>query len=302
MSDLTRRLTQDGCLTIFLFHGVIDRQQHQIRNYTRKHLPAAEFRTMLEAIGRVGRAMSMDEVVRVCHSGEPFPKGAFAITFDDGFENNLTVARPILNQLGIPATVYVTSRFIDENGMSWIDRIEYAMEFVSTGVLKFPWSMKAFSFATAAEKIAILGDIRTHVKSTPDLDVDAFVSEIFRQLDLEEIRSSREQLDQKMTWDQVRDWCADGFLVGGHSHTHAILSFLSSFQLEREIDVSLDMIGEKGGIVTPHYSYPEGLAHCYSEEVIRTLKARGITCCPTAIDGTNKPGTDPFHLRRVMVS
>jgi peptidoglycan/xylan/chitin deacetylase (PgdA/CDA1 family) len=302
MSDLTNRLTQDGCLTIFLFHGVIDRQQHQVRNYSRKHLPAADFRTMLEAVGRVGRAMSMDDVVSICRNGEPFPKGAFAITFDDGFENNLTVARPILNQLGIPATVYVTSRFIDENGMSWIDRIEYAMEVVRAGVLKFPWSEGAVSFATAAEKIAILGDIRTHVKSTPDLDVDAFVSEIFRQLDLEEIRSSREQLDQKMTWDQVREWCADGFLVGGHSHTHAILSFLSPSQLEREIDVSLKMMSEKAGIVTPHYSYPEGLAHCYSEGVIQMLKSRGVTCCPTAIDGINQPGADPFHLRRVMVN
>src|SRR5258708_39449979 len=129
------------------------------------------------------------------------------------------------------------------------------MEFVSTGGLKLPWSMKAFSSATAAEKIAILGDIRTHVKSTPDLDVDAFVSEIFRQLDLEEIRSSREQLDQKMTWDQVRDWCADGFLVGGHSHTHATLSFLSSFLLEREIDVRLDMIVEYSGNTPPHTAY-----------------------------------------------
>jgi peptidoglycan/xylan/chitin deacetylase (PgdA/CDA1 family) len=302
VSDLTHRLTQDGCLTIFLFHGVIDRQEHQVRNYTRKHLPAADFRTMLEAVGRVGRAVSMDDVVRICRSGEPFPRGAFAITFDDGFENNLTVARPILNRLGIPATVYVTSRFIDENGMSWIDRIEYAMEVVSAGVLKFSWSERAVSFATAAEKIAILGDIRTHVKSAPDLDVDAFVSGIFRQLDLEEVRSSREQLDQKMTWDQVREWCADGFLVGGHSHTHAILSFLSPYQLECEIDISLKMMSEKAGIVTPHYSYPEGLAHCYSEGVIQMLKGRGITCCPTAIDGINQPGADPFHLRRVMVN
>jgi peptidoglycan/xylan/chitin deacetylase (PgdA/CDA1 family) len=302
MSDLTHRLTQDGCLAIFLFHGVIERQQHQVRNYTRKHLPAADFQAMLEGVGRAGRAMSMDDVVRICRSGESFPKGAFAVTFDDGFENNLTVARPILNRLGIPATVYVTSRFIDENGMSWIDRIEYAMEVVSTGVLTFPWSERAVSFATAAEKIAILGDIRTHVKSTPDLDVDAFVSGIFRQLDLEEIRSSRDQLDQKMTWDQVRDWCADGFLVGGHSHTHAILSFLSPSQLEREIDISLTMMSDKAGIVTPHYSYPEGLAHCYSEGVIQMLKGRGITCCPTAIDGINQPGADPFHLRRVMVN
>src|SRR5438876_976825 len=266
MSDLTRRLSDDGRLTIFLFHGVIERQQHQVRNYTRKHLPAAEFQAMLEAVGRVGHAMSMDDVARICRSGEPFPKGAFAITFDDSFENNLTVARPILSRLGIPATVYVTSRFIDENGMSWIDRIEYAMEVVNTGVLRFPWSERASPFATTDEKIAILGAIRTHVKSTPNLDVDAFVSDIFRQLHLEEIRLSNEQLDQKMTWGQVRDWCADGFLVGGHSHTHAILSFLRPSELEREIDVSLKMMSEKAGIVTPHYSYPEGLAHCYSED------------------------------------
>ncbi len=302
MIDLTRRLTQDGSLTIFLFHGVVDDQRHEVRNYTRKHLPAAEFRAMLETVGRVGHAMSMDEVVRTCHSGEPFPKGAFAITFDDGFENNLTVARPILNQFGIPATVYVTSRFIDENGMSWIDRIEYAVEVVRAGILKFPWSQKTFSFATVTEKKAILHDIRVHVKSTPELDIDAFVSDIFRQLDVEEIRSSNEQLDKKMTWSQVRDWCAGGFLIGGHSHTHAILSFLSPFRLEREIDVSLAMMSEKAGIVTPHYSYPEGLAHCYSEDVIQILKDRGITCCPTAIDGINQPGADPFHLRRVMVS
>jgi peptidoglycan/xylan/chitin deacetylase (PgdA/CDA1 family) len=302
VSDLTHRLTQDGSLTIFLFHGIVESQRHEVRNYTRKHLPAAEFRTMLEAVGRVGRAMSMDEVLRTCHSGEPFPKGAFAITFDDGFENNLTVARPILNQIGIPATVYVTSRFIDENGMSWIDRIEYAMEVVRGGRLRFPWSEEEFSFATAAEKIAILSDIRAHVKSTPELDVDAFVSDIFRQLDLEEIRASNDQLDKKMSWSQVRDWCSDGFLVGGHSHTHAILSFLSPSRLKSEIDISLAMMNEKAGIVTPHYSYPEGLAHCYSEDVIQILKDRGITCCPTAIDGINQAGADPFHLRRVMVS
>jgi peptidoglycan/xylan/chitin deacetylase (PgdA/CDA1 family) len=302
MNDLTHRLTQDGCLTIFLFHGVIERQQHQVRNYTRKHLPVADFEAMLEGVGRVGHAMSMDDVVRICRSGESFPKGAFAITFDDGFENNLTVARPVLNRLGIPATVYVTSRFIDENGMSWIDRIEYAMEVVSKGVLTLPWSDGSVSFTTVAEKIAILGDIRAHVKSTPDLDVDAFVSGIFRQLNMKEVRSSTEQLDRKMTWDQVREWCGDGFFVGGHSHSHAILSFLSPSQLAREIDVSLKMLSEKAGIVTPHYSYPEGLAHCYSDSIIRMLKDRGITCCPTAIDGINQPGADPFHLRRVMVS
>jgi peptidoglycan/xylan/chitin deacetylase (PgdA/CDA1 family) len=302
MSSLTDRLTNDGGLTIFLFHGVIERQEHQVRNYTRKHLPVMEFEAILADVGRAGKAMSMDDVLRTCQSGEPFPKGAFAVTFDDGFENNLTVARPVLDRLGIPATVYVTSRFVDENGMSWVDRIEYAMEKTRYGVLRLPWSQRASHFANTIEKIAILNDIRRNVKSTPDLDVDEFVSDVFRQLDLEEVRSSDEQLDRKMTWDQVRNWCGHGFLVGGHSHTHAILSFLSLPRLEQEIDISLGMLKEKADIVASHYSYPEGLAHCYSEDVIRVLKSRGIACCPTAIDGTNGPGADAFHLRRVMVS
>lgn len=302
MMDLTQELSTDGNLPIFLFHGVIERQRHVIRNYTRKHLPAAEFRGMLENVGRAGRAMSMDEVVEICHSGDPFPRGAFAVTFDDGFENNLTVARPILDELGIPAIVYATSRFIDENGMSWIDRIEYALESVQWGELLLPWSPEPTTFENAPEKISILNNIRQKVKSTPALDVDSFVSDIFQQLHLEEVRASDDQLDRKMTWDQVQSWCANGCLVGGHSHSHAILSFLTPALLEQEVDISLQMLKEKAGIVTRHYSYPEGLEHCFSEDVIRFLKTRGITCCPTAMDGLNRPGTDPFHLRRVMVS
>jgi peptidoglycan/xylan/chitin deacetylase (PgdA/CDA1 family) len=302
MMDLTKRLSSDGSLTIFLFHGVIERQHHKIRNYTRKHLPAAEFRSMLEAVGRAGRPLSMDDVARISGSGDPFPKGAFAVTFDDGFENNLTVARPILDELGIPAIVYVTSRFVDENGMSWIDRIEYGLESVRSGELRLPWSKTPSIFDGDHARIEILNDIRRNVKSAPALDVDAFVSDIFRQLDLEEVTASNDQLDRKLTWDQVRSWCAGSYLVGGHTHTHAILSFLAPARLEQEVDTSLRLLKENAGIVTPHYSYPEGLEHCYSENVIRLLKTRGIACCPTAIDGINPPGMDPFHLRRVMVN
>ena len=42
-------------------------------------------------------------------------------------------------------------------------------------------------------------------------------------------------------------------------------------------------------------------AHCYSEKVIKELKKKGVRCSPTAIDGINKTGTDPFHLLRIMV-
>lgn len=296
------RLTNDGSVTLFLFHGVIEKQRHRVRNYTRKHLPVEEFRSVLEELGRRGKALSMDDVASGCATGRPFPRGAFAITLDDGFENNVSVARPILNALGIPATIYVTSRFVDEGGMSWIDRIEWALERVAIGNIRLPWSPKIAAFYTPADKIVLLEEMRREVKSNSRINVDSLVTEIFRQLDVEEVHTSDDPLDKKMTWEQVRDWIAPGFSIGGHSHTHAILSHLSPAKLAWELDTSLSLLRDRAGIVTSHYSYPEGLAHCYSPQVIAALKERGIICSPTAIDGTNPPGTDPFHLRRVMVN
>lgn len=302
MMNPVDRLTDDGSLTLFLFHGVIEDSSYEVRNYTRKHLPVAEFRTQLETLGRRGKPLSMDEVMRICATHAAFPKGAFAVTFDDGFENNVSVARPILNRLGIPAAIYVTSRFIDENAMSWIDRVEWAFEQVRSAALRLPWGRAPVHFEGRAGKIALLDEIRREVKSNARFDSDALVSDVFLQLGLDEVKASDDPLDRKMSWEQVRDWVAPGFVIGGHSHTHAILSFLAPDRLGWEIDTSLELLRKRAGIVTAHYSYPEGLAHCFSPAVIDALKARGIACSPTAIDGINPPGTDAFHLRRVMVA
>jgi len=208
----------------------------------------------------------------------------------------------VLDTLGVPATIYVTSRFIDENGMSWIDRIELALEHSTRGALRLPWAHEPLSFDGRESKISLLNDIRQNVKSDRRLDGDALASDIFRQLEQDDVRSSDDPLDRKLTWRRLQEWVAPGFIVGGHSHTHAILSFLSPAELAWELDMSLALLRERGGITTSHYSYPEGLAHCYSAEVIAALKSRGVVCCPTAIDGINRPAVDPFHLRRVMVS
>jgi peptidoglycan/xylan/chitin deacetylase (PgdA/CDA1 family) len=107
------------------------------------------------------------------------------------------------------------------------------------------------------------------------------------------------ELDAKLTWDEVRELDAiEGFTVGGHSHTHRILSHLSPAELDAELDRSLELLGGALGRPVGHYSYPEGLAHCYSDAVIAALRERGVICCPTAEPGVNPPGADLFRLRR----
>src|SRR5690242_4292419 len=122
------RFLGESTFAIFLFHGVVRTSRYAVRNYTRKHLEADQFARCLTELKRVGQPVSLDHILHCIREGDGLPPRSFAITFDDGFENNYSVAAPILRDLGIPATFYVTTNFIDSNAMSWIDRIEYCLE------------------------------------------------------------------------------------------------------------------------------------------------------------------------------
>ena len=115
-------------LCIFLFHGVINKNENEIRNYTGKHIESNIFKNCMEELKRFGNPISMDEVLDIVTSKRIFEPFSFAISFDDGFENNLSIAAPILKKLSIPFIIYLTTNFIEINGMSWTDKIEYALE------------------------------------------------------------------------------------------------------------------------------------------------------------------------------
>ena len=291
---------RDREVEIYLFHGVTYPHGCAVRNYTRKHLDVDYFATVLRRLKASGNPVSMEQIRQHYEGEEAIPSRAFAVTFDDGFENNLTVAAPVLVEEGIPATFYVTTRLIEENRMLWIDRIEYAMEMRPAGRLKLPCGERAFNDGQGRRDL--LNEIRVGIKQDPSMDPDAVATDIQEQLGIPLVFSSDHALDKKLTWDQVKALAAEqSFIVGGHSHTHRILAYLSEPELEQDIETSLVLLREKAGIQTVHYSYPEGLSYCYSDRVIEVLKRFGIRCCPSAEAGTNGPKADLFHLKRIMV-
>jgi len=299
--QMAGRLNQSE-LVIFLFHGVVAKPNQGIRNYTGKHIARELFARCIEQISLLGNALSMDEVLYYCETRTPFPPNAFAITFDDGFENNLSVAAPILGDFHVPATIYVATELVETNGMSWIDRIEHAVEQSHKQALTPPWSDERYLLSDASGKIRFLQAVRKYVKSNPDCNANVFADNLCVELGAGPRPKAEGELDRKMSWEQVRTAALSELLtIGGHSHTHPILSFLSTKQLEHELDTCFGLLEAKASIDPTHFSYPEGLAHCYSEDVIQALKKRGVRCCPTAIDGRNVIGSDPFHLKRVMV-
>ena len=295
---------QKNTFAIFLFHGVINEATTEVRNYTNKHLIAYDFEQLIRSLKTKGNPVSMDEVLYYKQIGQKLPKYSYAITFDDGFENNFAIAAPILVDYLTPATFYISTHLVNENAMTWIDKIEYCLEethdveIFLQGQNKIP-----IKISDTKSKIEFLDNIRNNVKSnTKDIDINDIIKSVYDQCNLRVIKSNNHPLDKKMTWHQVKKLSKhELFTIGGHSHHHVSLGFLDKDNLINELDTSLLFFKQKAGLTPIHYSYPEGQARDYSLLVIAELKNRGIECCPTAIGGLNNEKTDLFNLNRIFV-
>jgi peptidoglycan/xylan/chitin deacetylase (PgdA/CDA1 family) len=292
---------RDDSFAIFLFHGVVRQHHHPLRNYTRKHLALDKFVEIVCDLRSHGEPISMDDVVAANARGRVLPKRAFVVTFDDGFENNYLIAAPVLREFNVPAMFYITTGFIESNSLSWIDMIEYAVEKMERVEVTLPFTNKRAVCQTLEEKMHLLDQIRQFVKSNLTIDPYEFAYDVCHQCGVETIVPDPE-LDQKMRPEQLRAlYDSPLFVVGGHSHTHRIMSYLPLLELQIEVETSMRKLREWVGQPLTHYSYPEGLAHCYSDQVIAELRKNGIVCSPTAEYGVNKVGDDLFRLKRIMV-
>jgi len=101
---------------ILAYHRVTDRRGAFC-------LSPREFRAQMEQLAREWRPLALGDLARAAAAGE-VPPGAVAVTFDDGYQDTLTGAAPILGELGIPATVFLTSDRLVDAGEHWWDVLE----------------------------------------------------------------------------------------------------------------------------------------------------------------------------------
>ena len=73
-------------------------------------IPARTFKRQMAWLRWCGyKVLSLDQLMRHRATGEPPPSRAVVITFDDGYVDNLTLAAPVLERFGFPATVFVVT-------------------------------------------------------------------------------------------------------------------------------------------------------------------------------------------------
>lgn len=290
-------------LAIFLFHGVIDKNPFKVRNYTKKHLLKKKFIEILNDLNKKGNCVSLDDVYLKIKENKDFQDYSYSLTFDDGFYNNFKIAAPILKKRKLSATFYITTSFIQQNEMSWIDKIEHMIENEKKKKDVIIFNKKFIIKNNKKSKINFLNAVRSIAKKKVT-NFNELVSNIKNQLNYQgKLSNLNNIIDKKMNWKNVKQLSKSKyFSIGGHTVNHQILSFLSYEEAKKEINHSIYAIKKNTKIKIKHYSYPEGLKHTYGKREINFLKRKGVIICPSAEFGINDKNSDPFNLKRIFIN
>jgi peptidoglycan/xylan/chitin deacetylase (PgdA/CDA1 family) len=97
---------------ILMYHRVADRVAGVVPPTW--NVSPAQLRGQLSGLLEMGyTAWPLKRLIEARRQGRPSPPRTFAVTFDDGYENNLTQALPILHELRVPATIFIATRYLD---------------------------------------------------------------------------------------------------------------------------------------------------------------------------------------------
>jgi peptidoglycan/xylan/chitin deacetylase (PgdA/CDA1 family) len=255
-------------------------------------LPTAVFAARMAYIARHYRVLTVEELVARLQDGR-VPRNALALTFDDGYRDNLTHAAPILKRLGLPATVFLVTGHIDTPQTLWFDRLGMAFKTATARRVALGGG-RLLSLGTVGERLAGLAAALAYLKQLPDDARAASVDALMIAL-----RSNPERPKRLMlSWDEVDALRGLGFSIGAHTVTHPILSRLSPDRAWQEIHGSKAAIEEVLGEPVRAFAYPNGGPDDYNETVMRLVHNAGFACAVTTRRGLNDADTPMLELRR----
>lgn len=104
----------EGVFGILMYHRVVNRTPGvPAPTY---NVPPAQFRRQLAGLLRRGFvAWPLQRAIEASRLGQNIPRDVFVVTFDDGYENVHRYAFPILQELNIPATVFLATAYLDSD-------------------------------------------------------------------------------------------------------------------------------------------------------------------------------------------
>ncbi|MDD1777731.1 MAG: polysaccharide deacetylase family protein [Candidatus Helarchaeota archaeon] len=255
------------------------------------------FAHQMQMIKSQAQPVSLLEMVNRIKGGIKADGLYVAVTFDDGYANNLLLAYPILKELNIPATLFISTAYVDNPSLiPWWDELHHLVKKL-TGTIKIEFNGIKLNFdmnipngkrtliaklsnfmtnGTALEKENILSLLRCRVFNYSKPDRNAFAD-----------------------WTQLKQVVDEGLIsVGGHTVTHANLTECVDFGI-KEIDEGKARLEEVLGFPISLFAYPFG---AFNNDIIGAVRYADFLAAVTCAIGINQAADDVFSLKRIPIA
>jgi peptidoglycan/xylan/chitin deacetylase (PgdA/CDA1 family) len=313
---LQKRFSASSKGLILMYHGIADVDLDPWALYVKPE----HFASHLEVLQKYAHTISLQEMAQA-HRDNNIPDRAVAITFDDGYANNLHNAKPLLEQYGIPATVFVTTGYVGQNREFWWDELERILlqpgRLPKTLSLNLNQSIQQWELGTASEyseqeyrsdrdrqaweaqpgsRLAFFYSVWEQLRPLPD-------SEIFQALDQIKTWANTHSVarltHRPLLSEELRTLAQGGVVeIGAHTVTHPFLPAYSARLQQDEIQQSKMYLEQLLERPVTNFAYPFG--H-YTKETAKLVQASGFTSACTCVAETVWKHSDCFELPRFDV-
>ena len=280
------------------------------------------FRQHLEVLARYWSVVPLSWLPAVLAARRPFRR-VVAVTFDDGYADNLYAAKPLLEQYGIPATVFVTTGYLGGRQF-WGDLLEEVLLGpgpvppvlrVAIGGAVHEWAVDGaardgrpgargwhvLQEAPPRSREHVLRTLHALVRVRPDAERRRIAEAVRRW-------AERPREGHDATWgrglsaDEVAQLAAGGLVeVGAHTVTHPVLALLSVRRQRAEIRKSKARLEAIVGRRVTSFAYPYGSLADYSPATVGMVREAGFERACGFFEGLVQGHTDPYQLPRCGV-
>jgi peptidoglycan/xylan/chitin deacetylase (PgdA/CDA1 family) len=257
------------------------------------------FRAQLDHLCRQWRPTRLETLAEASVRDEP-PEGtdgSIALTFDDGYLDNLECAARILEEFEVPATFFLTTERLNRPRLYWWDSLEAIFltspDLPATTTVRIDGVSRTFHTADRRQRRAAHDDLYLILKASPP----AVRDDLIRQLSRATAVTVAPDDDRPILADEVRALARFPLVdVGAHSVHHMTLPSLSAEDLHREIFECRSELERTLGRAVSLFAYPFGDTSAETTEMVRAADYRfAVGCEPRGL----RPGEHPYRLPRL---
>jgi len=277
------------------------------------------FTDHLRVIHQVGTPVSLRHLVQSLPVGR-VPKKGIAVTFDDGYADNLENAEPILATAGVPATVFVSTGGLETGTPFWWDELETLLltahhlppevSIIASG-RRLHWDLRS---ATRMEGPAQRWDVTHAHDPTKRHAAYRAIHAVCREMPAGEregvLDQLRHQIDstshvrsRRLTPEQVGNLGQSEVVeVGAHGITHSSFRVSAPDDIRHELCESKARLRELTGTGVDLFSYPFGARGDLGPDAPGIVRRCGfMAACANWPGRVCRWRTDPYRIPRYLV-